>query len=69
MTYFLDFRTRDVGGAAVYPNLLEGDGTTGPDGLQLITPPAIPRIVASRNLLFVVRMARSRSAPSTPISA
>ncbi len=53
MTYFLDFRTRDVGGPPVYPNLLEGDGTTGPDGLQLITPPSIPRIIAGRNLLFV----------------
>jgi hypothetical protein len=53
MTYFLDFRTRDVGGASVYPNLLEGDGIAGPDGLQLITPPTIPRVVAGRNLLFV----------------
>jgi hypothetical protein len=53
MTYFLDFRTRDIGGAAVYPNLLEGDGTAGPGGLQLITPPSIPRVVAGRNLLFV----------------
>jgi hypothetical protein len=52
MTYFLDFRTRDVGGAVVDPTLYEGDGTVQPLNLTRIQSAAIPSRFAGKNVLF-----------------
>jgi len=52
MTYFLNFRVQDVGGAVVDPYLLEGDGTAAPLALSVVPWAQIPSIVAGKNLLF-----------------
>ncbi len=52
MTYFLNFRTRGIGGAVVDPYLLEGDGTTVPPTLSVVPRALIPSIVAGQNLSF-----------------
>jgi hypothetical protein len=52
MTYFLSFRTRNVGGAVVDPMLLQGDGTANPPAFTVIPAPQVPAIVGGRNLLF-----------------
>jgi len=52
MTYFLDFRVRNVGGPAVDPHLLEGDGTADPPSLSIVPSARIPSIVNGKNVLF-----------------
>ena len=52
MTYFLNFRMRDVGGPVVGPHLLAGDGTAVPPALSVIPPAQIPSLVAGKALLF-----------------
>ena len=52
MTYFLNFRSRGVGGPVVDPYLLEGDGTAAPPALSVISWAQVPSIVAGKNLLF-----------------
>ncbi len=52
MTYFLNFRTRDVGGAVIDPQLLEGDGTVTPLGWSIVPAAQIPARLAGRNILF-----------------
>jgi hypothetical protein len=52
MTYFLNFRVQNVGGAVVDPYLLEGDGTADPPALRIIPSTMVPVIVAGKNLLF-----------------
>lgn len=51
MTYFLNFRTSNVGGAVIDPQLIEGNGTDA-SGWTLIPAQQIAPIVAGRNLLF-----------------
>jgi hypothetical protein len=52
MTYFLNFRTRGIGGAVVDPYLLEGDGTASPPALSVVPWARLTAIVANKNLLF-----------------
>lgn len=52
MTYFLSFRTQNVGGAVVDPVLLRGDGTAAPLALSIIPSARVPAVVAGKNLLF-----------------
>jgi len=52
MTYFLSFRTQDVGGAVVDPRLLEGDGTANPPALSLVPSEQVRSIIAGKDLLF-----------------
>jgi hypothetical protein len=52
MTYFLNFRMQDVGGAVVGPYLLEGDGTAVPPALSVIPSAQVPSIVDGKTLLF-----------------
>jgi hypothetical protein len=52
MTYFLNFRVQNVGGAVVDPYLLEGDGTADPPALRIVPSTMVPAIVAGKNLLF-----------------
>ncbi|HEX4507157.1 MAG TPA: alpha/beta hydrolase [Alphaproteobacteria bacterium] len=52
MTYFLSFRTQDVGGPVADPRLYQGDGTASPLSLALVPDVLIPSIVGGRNLLF-----------------
>jgi hypothetical protein len=52
VTYFLNFRTKNVGGAVVDPVLLEGDGTAASLALTIIPSAAVPAVVAGKNLLF-----------------
>jgi hypothetical protein len=67
MTFFLDFRTKSVGGAVVNPRLFEGDGTASPLALTLIANARVPAIVNGRNLLFAAHgfnVSRSKGACS-----
>ena len=52
MTYFLNFRTNDVGGGVTDPVLYEGDGTAPATGWLLIQSERIPALVAGKNILF-----------------
>jgi hypothetical protein len=52
MTYFLNFRTQDVGGPVVSPYLLEGDGKTQPPSLSVVDPTQVASIVTGKDLLF-----------------
>jgi hypothetical protein len=52
MSYFLSFRTQNIGGAVVDPVLLQGDGTADPPALTVIPSAQVPAIIAGRNLLF-----------------
>jgi hypothetical protein len=52
MTYFLNFRTDDVGGSVTDPVLYESDGTAPATGWLLILPERIPALVAGKNILF-----------------
>jgi len=52
MTYFLDFRTRSVGGGVVDPRLYEGDGTADPPALTLIPTIQWRSVLDGKNLLF-----------------
>lgn len=52
MTYFLNFRTRNVGGAVTDPVLYEGDGTALAAGWTLIPAARIPSLFAGKNILF-----------------
>jgi hypothetical protein len=52
MTYFLSFRTHNVGGAVVDPMLLQGDGTVQPPALTVIPTVQVPAIFSGKNLLF-----------------
>jgi hypothetical protein len=53
VTYFLNFRSAGVGGAAIDPYLLEGDGTTNPPSLKAVSWAEVPGIFAGKNILFV----------------
>ena len=52
MTHFLNFRAAGVGGAAIDPYLLEGDGTADPPALKAVPWAEVPGIFAGRNILF-----------------
>jgi hypothetical protein len=52
VTYFLNFRTRGVGGAVVDPYFLEGDGAASPPNFSVVPEALIPSIVGGKNLLF-----------------
>lgn len=52
MTYFLNFRTQSVGGPAIDPYLLEGDGTATPPSLTVVPWVQVPSIFAGKRLLF-----------------
>ena len=52
MTYFLNFRTKGVGGAVVDPYLLEGDGTEVPPAVSVVDAGLMPSIFAGKNVLF-----------------
>ncbi|HEY6257239.1 MAG TPA: alpha/beta hydrolase [Xanthobacteraceae bacterium] len=52
MTLFLNFRTRNVGGAVIAPQLLEGDGTVAPLRWSPIPEALIPSRIAGANVLF-----------------
>ena len=52
MTYFLNFRSKGVGGATVDPYLLQGEGTSVPPALSVVDPMQLPQILAGKNLLF-----------------
>jgi hypothetical protein len=52
MTYFLNFRTRNVGGPVIDGQLLEGDGTINPLRWSIVSPAQIPARFAGRNILF-----------------
>jgi hypothetical protein len=52
MTYFLNFRVRDVGGPVVDPFLLEGDGTAVQPALSVVSWAQVLSIVAGKNLLL-----------------
>lgn len=52
MSYFLSFRTQNVGGAVVDPMLLQGDGSATPLALSIIPAARVPAVVAGKNLLF-----------------
>ena len=67
MTYFLDFRTNEVGGAVIDPRLFEGDGTIAPLALTRICDAWVPSIVSGKNLLFAAHgfnVSRSQGACS-----
>ena len=52
VTYFLNFRTKNVGGAVTDPVLYEGDGTDPASGWSLIPAARIPSLFAGKNILF-----------------
>ncbi|MFI5020253.1 MAG: alpha/beta hydrolase [Alphaproteobacteria bacterium] len=52
MTYFLNFRQQPVGGGAVDPSLLLGDGTAVPPALSVVPDAQIPANVSGKNILF-----------------
>jgi hypothetical protein len=52
MTYFLNFRTRNVGGAVIDPQLLEGDGTITPLRWSVVSATQTPARFVGRNVLF-----------------
>jgi alpha/beta hydrolase family protein DUF900 len=52
VTYFLNFRASGVGGSAVDPYLLEGDGTVVPPALGVVPLELIPSIVDGKHILF-----------------
>ena len=52
MTYFLNFRTKNVGGAVTDPVLYEGDGTAPASGWSLIPAARIPSLFAGKSILF-----------------
>jgi alpha/beta hydrolase family protein DUF900 len=53
MTYFLNFRSQGVGGPAVDPYLLSGDGSTDPPAVSIIPPAQANSLFAGRHVLFV----------------
>ena len=52
MTYFLNFRTSNVGGAVIDPQLFEGDGTANASRWSLVSPELIASRLGGKNLLF-----------------
>jgi hypothetical protein len=52
MTYFLNFRTSNVGGAVIDPVLYQGDGTIVGSNWSLIPAAQIPSLVAGKSILF-----------------
>jgi len=52
MTYFLNFRTQNVGGAVSGPTLYEGDGTAPASGWSLIPAARIPSLFGGKSILF-----------------
>src|SRR5260370_19813058 len=54
MTLYLNFRSQSVGGAIVYPYLLEGDGTTAPPALKTVAWADIAPKVAGKDVLLGV---------------
>ena len=52
MTYFLSFRTQNVGGAVIDPVLLQGDGAAAPLALSIVPAQRVPAVVDGKNLLF-----------------
>jgi hypothetical protein len=52
MTYYLNLRASNVGGAVIDPQLLEGDGTASPLRWSPIPAEQIPARVDGRNILF-----------------
>jgi hypothetical protein len=53
MTYFLNFRSQNVGGPAVDPYLLEGDGSAAPPAVSVVPWAQANSIFAGKNVLFV----------------
>lgn len=53
MAYFLNFRSKAVGGAVVAPYLLQGDGTADPLMLSVVPWSQVSQIVGGKDLLFV----------------
>jgi hypothetical protein len=54
MTYYLSFRSQNVGGAVAGPHVFEGDGTVSPLALRLIADRDAAALVAGKNVLFGV---------------
>lgn len=52
MTYFLNFRTHNVGGAVIDPTLWEGDGTTRAKQWQSLSDTQIASLFRGSNILF-----------------
>jgi hypothetical protein len=52
VTYFLNFRTRNVGGAVTDPALYQGDGTAPATGWLSVAAAQIPSLFAGKNILF-----------------
>jgi len=52
VTYFLNFRTQNVGGAVIDPQLYKGDATGPASSWVLIPPIQIPSHLAGKNILF-----------------
>ena len=52
MTFFLNFRSQDVGGPIVSPYMLVGNGTAQPPLLTLVDPAQLASIVTGKHLLF-----------------
>ena len=52
MTYFLNFRTQNVGGAVTGPVLYQGDGTVPASGWSLIPAARISSLFAGKSILF-----------------
>ncbi|HML10663.1 MAG TPA: alpha/beta hydrolase [Stellaceae bacterium] len=53
MTYFLNFRSQNVGGPVVGPYLLQGDGSAPSPQVSVVPPARLPSIFAGKNVLFV----------------
>lgn len=52
MTLFLNFRSQGVGGAVIYPYVLEGDGTASPPALRSVGYTEFAARAAGKNVLF-----------------
>jgi hypothetical protein len=54
MTYFLNFRSKAVGGSIVEPYLLQGDATVSPVALRAVDWIELGPLTAGRNVIFAV---------------
>jgi hypothetical protein len=54
MTLYLNFRSQSVGGAAIDPMVLEGDGTASVPALKIVDPTTLGSRLANKNVLFGV---------------
>jgi Alpha/beta hydrolase of unknown function (DUF900) len=52
VTYFVNLRTHNVGGAVIDPYVMQGDGTANPPALRMIDWPSVANWVAGKNLVF-----------------